>query len=104
MALDFPDPYPIDRWTSEEFRRFNPICDALEAHGYWVASTPLEGQFDQWLEGVKRSLKAVELRAEMIRNAYGYRGLSKNLLRALHQDFPEPSWSVEVHPSMRVTA
>lgn len=103
MALDFPKPYPMESWTDEQWRRFHPVCDALEKYGYWVASEPLEGQFDQWLDGLKKSLKAIELRAEVIRRDFGYRGYSKSVLSTLHTFFPEPSWSVEVHPSKRVT-
>lgn len=104
MALEFPEPYPMERWSAEEWRRMHPIYDGLERYGYWVASQPLEGQFDQWCDGLKKSLTAIELRAAAIRSAYGYRGFSKNLISTLHQNFPEPSWSVEVHPGRRVAA
>lgn len=90
--------YPISSWTDDQFKRFEPISDALEAHGYRITSEPLEGMFDQWLDGLKRSLKAIILRAEFLRSTYGFRGLSKNFLDALHSDFPEPSWSVGVSP------
>lgn len=95
--------YPMEKWTEDQWMQFHPICDGLEAHGYWVSTTPLEGQFDEWISHIKKALKIVEAAAAEKRAVWGYRGLSKSLKADLHRTLPEPMWGVEVHPKMRVT-
>lgn len=90
--------WPMEKWTDDQWMRFHPICDALEAHGYWISTTPLEGQFDLWLADKKKALGIVLDAAAEQRAVWGYRGLSKNVLEGIHRLYPEPVWGVEVRP------
>lgn len=82
--------------NDEQFRRFDQLSAALEAHGYAVNASPIPGMETLFLDDLAAALAKVEETAAFLRKRYGYRGLSRCLVDGLTASLPHPSLNVDV--------
>lgn len=68
---------PMYGMTADQERRFFRYSDQLHSLGYWIASEPLEGQIDGWLDGIMHSILRINQRLADCQKAYKVRGRSK---------------------------
>lgn len=69
---------------------------AFEAHGYSVIAEAIEGQEELFANDLAQGFAKVETVLKNNAAQYGFRGLSKRALQALHKDLPNPAWGVEI--------
>jgi hypothetical protein len=84
--------------TEEMELAIENVRHGFENYGYWVASEPIEGEEELYLENLREGLKLVETNADFFRRRYNLRGHSKRLLEMLHSSTPEPTFGVRVQP------
>ncbi|MFM9829387.1 MAG: hypothetical protein ACKVOB_11685 [Sphingomonas sp.] len=68
---------PMYGMNADQERRFFRYSDQLRSLGYWIASEPLEGQIDGWLDGIMDSILRINERLAGCQKAYRVRGRSK---------------------------
>lgn len=81
---------------TEAERRIEQFEAAFKAHGYIVDAEPLPGMENVFADSLAEGFKRVERVLAANAKHHGFRGLSKNALRALHADLPVPAFGVEV--------
>lgn len=67
---------PLYGMTIEQENRFFNLSDRLRHFGYCVLSEPLEGQVENWLEGIAKNLTRIQERLASTNRAYKTRGTS----------------------------
>lgn len=77
-------------------RKIEAITAEFRTWGYYVASEPIIGQEETYIEALFSGLENMRRRIAFNRDRYGFRGRSKNAIKALHNDLPEPTWGVEL--------
>lgn len=82
-------------FTPQQQRSYDQLEAALEAHGYFIEAKPIEGMEEVFLADLREAFAKVEQTAQHLRNKWGYRGRSANLLRELHISLPCPSFNVD---------
>ena len=83
--LDLLDTNPEAERLYEAFRRV----------GYLVTAEPIPGSEDTFVSALREGFERVGDTLASNARRYGFRGLSKAALAALHQDLPRPCWLVE---------
>ncbi|WP_175392946.1 hypothetical protein [Leisingera sp. JC1] len=76
--------------------RYWAIRKNLENLGYKVEGCPLEGQYDEFCDGLQEALDTVEQRAVSVRKFFRTRAWSKRTLEQLHRSLPAPSFFVQI--------
>lgn len=80
----------------ETQRTIDQLTAAFEAHGYFVAAEPIEGQEEMFAQSLREGFAKVEAAMAFYARRFKVRGLSKRALAILHKDLPEPVWGIEV--------
>jgi hypothetical protein len=83
-------------FNEKQQRDLEMYQDAFNYYGYWIAAEPIDGMEEVFLYDLWKTLVKIESYASGLRKFHNYRGMSKNLKRALHNDLPRPSFNVEV--------
>ena len=76
--------------------RIETLTRAFEAHGYFVAMEPIAGEEALFAASLQEGLDKINEYKAYYARKYHYRGLSKNMLKELHDGLPNPVWDVEV--------
>ena len=82
--------------TKNAERRIDQVTELFRAHGYVVVSEPVSGSEELFADALWQGARKVEETVACHSRKYGYRGLSKKALAALHNSLPNPTWGVEV--------
>lgn len=77
-------------------REIEQLKAAIEGHGYFVTSEPIEGEEKQYAEYLRQALNKIENFIKIDAEIHHFRGLSKRALTSLHKAIPEPGWAIEV--------
>jgi len=85
-------------FTEKQQRSYDQYWDAFNYYGYWISAEPIECMEDVFLLDLWKTLVNVEKAVQNIRKRYNYREMSKNVLKALHEDYPRPSFNLQVKP------
>lgn len=80
--------------TEDIIERIYDMHAFFTRRGYQVIGQPIPGEEHLWLKTLQEGFALVEKNTAFYQKRYRYRGLSKNLLDALHRSLPEPCFGV----------